>query len=190
MVRPALFASSAASLALFAGACGTSSRPVAKKPAAGAATAERRLRSRLVAAGYQADGEVGNVALEPVPSAAFALRDVDFTSPHTFSVAIYSFHSHRLASRFDAVAKRRLAADLLVEHSPKARAEYGLSVAGSHVYFAFTSMDPTLCVPFGLCASFQVYGPELSCDGSGTCVGSGPAPLPQRDFARVVASGR
>jgi hypothetical protein len=124
-----------------------------------------------------------------VPSAALAVRDVDFASPHTFSVAIYVFPSPRLASRFYVAAKHTLASDDSIRLFPKTRNEYGFRVVGSHVYFGFTSMDPTLCDSFGLCASFRNYGPQPSC-GGGTCTGSGPPPLSNREFARVVSKGK
>lgn len=133
----------------------------------------RHVRSRLVAAGYQQGGRVTDIRLRPKPAATFAVRDVDFASTHTFSVAVYVFRSGAAASRFTAAAKRRLTADPFLARHPALLDDYELRDVAAHVYFGFTSMDPQLCAPFGLCATSAVYGPFPTCDPSGACSGGG-----------------
>jgi hypothetical protein len=145
------------------------------------------MRARLSQAGYTARNNIATAGLHPRPEQAFSLDEVDFTSPHSFSVAVYAFPSAAAARGFGALVAAKL--DPLAKEFPKSFAvEHALKVVGAHVYFAFTESDPTICPEVGLCASYPNVGTAQcsSVAGSMQCVL--PPAVPVGVFDKVVAT--
>ena len=166
-------------------ACGSATKKEPKTAATNPAIAA--MRARLAAAGYTVRNTVAITGLRPRPEEAFSLAEVDFTSPHTFSVAVYAFLSAARARRFGAAVAAKLAP--LAREYPKSFAvEHALKVVGAHVYFAFTESDPTICSAVGLCASYPNVG-TARCSfvtGSKQCVL--PPAVPTADFDKLVGT--
>lgn len=137
-------------------ACGSGTMK-GPKPVAVTSPAIVAMRARLVAAGYTVRNTIAIAGLRPRPEQAFSLDEVDFTSPHTFSVAVYVFSSANAATEFGEAVTAKLAPS--VKKYPKSFAvEHALKVVGAHVYFAFTESDPMICSELGLCASYPNVG--------------------------------
>jgi hypothetical protein len=166
-------------------ACGSATKK-ASKPVAVSDPSIVAMRARLSAAGYTVRNAIAIASLRPRPEQAFSLDEVDFTSPHTFSVAVYVFPSAAAARGFGKAVAAKLAP--LTDRYPKSFAvEHALRVVGAHVYFAFTESDPMICPELGLCASYSYVGTTRcsSVAGSEQCVL--PPPVPIGAFDKLVA---
>jgi hypothetical protein len=67
-----------------------------------------------------------------------------------------------------------------------------MEMRATHLYVAFTSMDPVICGAFGLCAAFTT---QNSGYGMTMCLGApphlrcrGPGSLPRADVRKVIAT--
>jgi hypothetical protein len=158
---------------------------------AGAAAGGGGLESRLAARGYGVHGDVSTGGLVPAPRVAFTVSDVDWVTPHSFSVAVYVFERVSSAAAFAEGLKAKFA-PLALAFPRSFPAQHRVRVVGSHVYVAFTEMDQESCVYLGVCTGYLYYGvPHCGFVGAGlTC--SSPVAVPVGDFTRLVsvAEGR
>jgi hypothetical protein len=113
------------------------------------------LQTRLRAGGYTVKDDVTFGGPLPAAEGAFSVRDVDYASPHSFSVAVYAFGSRAAASRFVNAVYATLAS---VANGRALMNERLVRIVGAHVYLAFTEMDGVICSYFGLCAGYPSYG--------------------------------
>ena len=164
-------------------ACGASVKlTVRREPAP-----DRALQARLVGAGYTVKGNVGIRGLHPSPTQAFSVNDVDFTTPHTFWVAVYVFRSPAAATLFAKAVGAKLAPTAREFPKPFA-AEHKLKLVRAHVYFAFTEMDQSICAYLGLCVDYMNEGAAHCVESVGGLKCTQPPGVPVGDFDKLVAT--
>jgi hypothetical protein len=137
-------------------ACG-GTRPALPSPQSHVTGRFAAVQARLRAAGYTVKDDVTFGGPLPAARTAFSVHDVEFASPHAFSVAVYGFGSRPAASRFAGAAYAVLASVASVP-SHQLTNDRRVQVAGALVYVGFTEMDAVVCAFFGLCAAYRSYG--------------------------------